>query len=271
MINPEMRARIVHELAELERAEQVVILYACESGSRAWGFPSPDSDYDVRFVYARPRDWYLSLFLEHRRDVIERPIDALLDIGGWDLRKAMRLLAGSNAPLCEWLQSPIVYLERHELRGALRPAMHEHFSPVGAGFHYRSLARKAHAAFSGPADSGAAGSLKKLCYALRSALAARWIQRGLGVPPMELAPLVDRLIEDADVRADIQRLVTRKAALDERALVERDGPTPRYVAALLEQLATADFERPDKGRRSDALDPVFRGLLRAASGGETTS
>src|SRR5437867_10530124 len=101
-------ASVRRKLAGIEEAHGVRVLFAVESGSRAWGFPSPDSDYDVRFVYLHPRDWYLSLV--ERRDVIEVPIDGDdQDISGWDFRKAMRLLLRSNPPLYEWLVSPIVY------------------------------------------------------------------------------------------------------------------------------------------------------------------
>jgi predicted nucleotidyltransferase len=87
--SPEIGATILARLAAIERAESVRLLYACESGSRAWGFASPDSDYDVRFLYVRPRDWYLSIDLERRRDAIERPVEGALDISGWDLRKTL--------------------------------------------------------------------------------------------------------------------------------------------------------------------------------------
>ena len=102
-----MRDRILHQLQQLEKTEGITILHAVESGSRAWGFPSPDSDYDVRFIYIRSCEAYLRL--EKRRDVLELPIDEELDISGWDLDKALRLLHGSNPTLFEWCQSPIAY------------------------------------------------------------------------------------------------------------------------------------------------------------------
>jgi hypothetical protein len=90
---------ILRRLSEIEKEEDVTVFYACESGSRAWGFPSEDSDYDVRFLYLRQSNWYLSIDVEEKRDVIERPINDLLDISGWDLRKALKLLLKSNPPL----------------------------------------------------------------------------------------------------------------------------------------------------------------------------
>ena len=98
---------INEKLDEIERKEGVKILHAVESGSRAWGFASPDSDYDVRFVYVRPKEDYLRL--DEPRDVIEWQLDEVLDINGWDLKKALGQFARGNATLFEWSESPVVY------------------------------------------------------------------------------------------------------------------------------------------------------------------
>src|SRR6056297_3590984 len=114
---PDSRAlvEIQSRLEALEQQENIHIALAVESGSRAWGFASSDSDYDVRFVYLRPTNWYLSIDLERRRDVIEQPIIDEYDVGGWDLRKALQLLRKCNPPLLEWLNSPIVYRSDEQL------------------------------------------------------------------------------------------------------------------------------------------------------------
>lgn len=109
-----MQKEILKTLNQIEAQHNVKILYACESGSRAWGFPSPDSDYDVRYLYIRPVEAYLKLFPE--RDVIEGPIDEIKDFVGWDLQKALKLLMKGNAPLIEWVRSPIVYKDNPWLR-----------------------------------------------------------------------------------------------------------------------------------------------------------
>lgn len=123
-MNKTIAADIQHEinrrLTEVEHTRNVKILFACESGSRAWGFASPDSDYDVRFIYIHPTDWYLSVNLEDKRDVIELPIDDVWDINGWELRKALKLFNKSNPPLLEWLQSPIIYRENPEIMNQIR-------------------------------------------------------------------------------------------------------------------------------------------------------
>jgi predicted nucleotidyltransferase len=130
-----VKQEIIKCLDQIERDEDVRIFYACESGSRAWGFESTDSDWDVRFIYVHPRDWYLTIDIEEKRDVIERPINDELDISGWDLRKALKLLRKSNPPLLEWLSSPIVYKEAGTVAEQLRGAVAECSSPISA-FHH---------------------------------------------------------------------------------------------------------------------------------------
>ena len=93
----------------IEREQDTRLLFAVESGSRAWGFASPDSDYDVRFVYKRGMREYVRM--REQRDVIELPIIGDLDINGWDIVKALTQFRKSNPSLLEWLHSPIVYRE----------------------------------------------------------------------------------------------------------------------------------------------------------------
>lgn len=119
---------ILFHLKEIEARENVRIVFACESGSRAWGFPSSDSDYDVRFLHVRPVEWYLSI--DKKRDVIERPVNGGLDINGWDLKKALRLFRKSNPPLLEWLGSPILYLERFSVAAKMRELIPVYYSPT---------------------------------------------------------------------------------------------------------------------------------------------
>src|SRR5271154_5671921 len=126
------------ELRRIEQAYDVRVLYACESGSRAWGFASQDSDYDVRFIYVHTRNWYLSI--EDRRDVIEEPISDSLDISGWELRKALRLLRKSNPPLLEWLKSPVVYSQDGEFLAGFRELAAGYYSPVRCFAHYLHMA-----------------------------------------------------------------------------------------------------------------------------------
>jgi len=144
---------------------------APDSGSRAWGFESPDSDFDVRFVYVRPVEHYLRL--EPARDVLEWRIDEVLDVDGWDADKALRLLRGSNPSLFEWLASPIVYAEDRAF-AVVRELAAECFSPVASAHHYLSMGRNHLAALAGETVR-----LKKCLYTMRAILAARWVVAGL--------------------------------------------------------------------------------------------
>src|SRR5690242_13631967 len=138
MHHNEVSQRVRSALAQLEVERNVRVLYACESGSRAWGFASRDSDYDVRFLYIHPRDWYLSV--EDRRDVIEQPIAADLDVSGWEMRKALRLLWKSNPPLLEWLKSPVVYCHDPEFLAEFSALAMRFYSPRRCFAHYLHMA-----------------------------------------------------------------------------------------------------------------------------------
>jgi predicted nucleotidyltransferase len=141
-IPKDARAEIERRLDAIESESGVTIVFACESGSRAWGFASPDSDYDVRFLYVSHPSWYLSVDLEDKRDVIETPIEGVWDVNGWDLRKALRLYRKSNPPLLEWLQSPIVYREPSGAAGKLRNLVPSFYSPTASMYHYLHMAQK---------------------------------------------------------------------------------------------------------------------------------
>jgi hypothetical protein len=119
-----MKSRILKKLIEIEKNNDVKVIYACESGSRAWGFASEDSDYDVRFIYVHSKDWYLTI--ADKRDVIEIPFDGDLDINGWDIRKSLKLLRKSNSPLLEWLSSPIKYRNVRPVRTRQRRTGQKH-------------------------------------------------------------------------------------------------------------------------------------------------
>ena len=251
-----MRQRIPAALARLEATHNVRVLYACESGSRAWGFPSPDSDYDVRFIYVHPAAWYLAL--DAGPDTLNFPVDAGLDLAGWELRKALKLLRGGNAALFEWVQSPGVYQAAPGFRAALGPLLAACWNPRAGLHHYLGLVRR------GVEDdlTGEQVRLKRLFYALRSALALRWIRgRPAAVPPMEFRLLRELL--PAELAAVVDELLTQKATANEKTTVPRpaaliDFLREEYEAALAarETLPVARSADP-----TPALDALFRAWL----------
>jgi uncharacterized protein len=204
MIPNEVRQRIHQELDGIERDHDVRILFAVESGSRAWGFASPDSDYDVRFVYVRPLSWYVRLSAGH--DVIERPIIDDLDIGGWDLRKALNLLVRANPALIEWLSSPMVYREGREaglIRELAEASPHRH----SAHHHYRALASNNYSRYIAGRESV---KLKKYMYCIRPAAALRWLRTRLDRVPMDFPSLLAGVTFEADLQQAVDALLALK-------------------------------------------------------------
>jgi len=200
-----MKERVPAELSRLERELGLRVLLAVESGSRAWGFASPDSDYDVRFIYVHDRAWYLTVF--EARDVIEAMLPGDLDLSGWELRKALRLFSKCNLALNEWLGSPLVYAEVPEFTARLRSLVPLYFNPIAATHHYRRMAL---ASLSENLREDGIG-IKKLFYVLRPLLACRWISRTLTQPPTEFAALVAAQWVTDEERAWIAGLLQQKA------------------------------------------------------------
>lgn len=242
----ERTAAIDAELAKLAAEHRVRILYACESGSRAWGFASPDSDYDVRFIYVHEPGWYLSI--TEGRDVIEQIGPEDLDFAGWDLRKALRLLRKSNPPMIEWLHSPIVYLEEQEFAADLRAAADQCYSPHNCFRHYLSMANTNLRSYL----TGDTVWLKKYFYVLRPILACLWIERGLGIPPVEFDRLSDTVLDDAEVRSAVAELVERKKA----ALELDKGPRVEAISSCVER----ELERLTALPRHQPAEPSARQL-----------
>ncbi|WP_373544445.1 nucleotidyltransferase domain-containing protein [Chamaesiphon sp.] len=184
---------IASELQQIASIEQIVILYACESGSRAWGFPSPDSDYDVRFIYLRPLEWYLSIL--DRPDTIDLPVNSLLDINGWDLRKALKLFKGSNSAIYEWIQSPLIYQAHSEIGNELLSLGHNYYSPRAGIHHYLNMTINCYREYL-QLDFV---KLKKYFYALRPILAAKWIVTHQTFPPMIFSELLNLINDRQDL------------------------------------------------------------------------
>ncbi len=253
-VSPAMRGLIGQELERIAREEQVTILLAVESGSRAWGFHSFDSDYDVRFVYLRPADWHLRL--DERRDVIERPVSGELDLSGWDLGKALRLALKSNAVLPEWLQSPIRYADEPEARGALAEFCRQALTRRPVTWHYISLAERQASRM----RLDGRVRLKRYFYVLRPVLALRWMRlHDSAMPPMNLWDLIAATDLPAGVVDYIRGLVAAK--LDSGEMGWADATHPQADDLIDAELGAAqdwlagehDRQRPDLWAEANAL------------------
>ena len=253
----DVRRAVAAELERMERAEDVRVLLAVESGSRAWGFASPDSDFDVRFVYVRPVEHYLRL--EPARDVLVWRVDEVLDVDGWDADKALRLLRGSNPSLFEWLASPIVYAEDPAF-AVVRELAADCFSPVASAHHYLSMGRNHLAALAGETVR-----LKKCLYTMRAILAARWVVAERAPAPMLLRDLVDAELEEP-MKGLAAELLEAKTAGGERGELPRIAALNAWAAGALAQVtgALADLE-PPAPVPWERLDEVFLALVGPAA------
>ena len=251
-----MRAEIVAHFQQLEIERSIRILFAAESGSRAWGFASINSDYDVRFVYVPTPDWYLSV--SPKRDVIERMLPNDIDLSGWELRKALRLFKRYNGALNEWLGSPIQYREASKTSVAMLALLPQFFKPAAALHHYGSMANSALMAMP---DMGPV-SAKKLCYLLRALFACRHILRFRTQPPTAFALMLDGLTVDVHEREWIDAVLHAKALAPELATTELSAERRLILVAEIANAldARARIGGAQKAPR-EALDEVLRNAV----------
>ena len=249
----EMEARIKEELNKIEAAEDVRIIWSAESGSRAWGFASPDSDYDVRFIYVRNKVDYLRL--DKVRDVIEWRLDDVLDISGWDIRKALELLYKSNPTLFEWCASPIIYKETEEAQW-LKDILPQYFSMKKSLYHYLSMAKSNYHKYL----QGEEVRLKKYFYVLRPILAAQWILDKKCAPPMQFATLVDTELEEA-MKPQVSRLLAMKKNTPEMGTAPKIEEINRYIDRKLEEIQSAAEALGNTEAEWDALNELFLRML----------
>lgn len=243
-----MMQTIPHIVEKIAAAKNVRLLYACETGSRAWGFPSPDSDYDIRFIYMHERDWYL--FLSQKKDTIEQ-MDGDLDITGWDLRKALVLLKKSNAALIERFQSPITYFDAGEFKQSFTSLVQKYYSPTAVFFHHYSLAQKFWAELK---DQGEI-KLKSYFYLLRSLLSCYWITKDDSVLPMHIEGLMTKI--DTERRDELRALIQLKSTVGEKYLHAADKSLNSWIITLFEKLDAAKHSLAVSREDSKALNSYF--------------
>lgn len=228
-------------LDTIKHEQQVCIPLAIESGSRAWGFPSPDSDYDCRFVYIRNQDAYLSLWTE--RDVIETPLIGDLDVNGWDLGKALKLMLKGNAVIIEWLRSPVIYQGEARFRDEFLDLTRRLANRTLIGRHYLHLGERQRQTYFG---DGKQVALKKLFYALRPAATLRWMRmhEGEAIAPMHFPTLMTECAPPPDVAMLVGELLLKKAETRELGL----GPLPSPIVEFVDYEFSVARARFDQSR-----------------------
>ena len=251
-----MKERILEEIKRLEELHDIKICYVVESGSRAWGFPSKDSDYDVRFIYVHRKEWYLSI--DQKRDVIELPINDLLDMNGWELRKALQLFRKSNPPLMEWLHSGIVYYQAFSLVDKMKAIQEKVFQPHSALYHYLNMAKGNYRDYL----QGEQVKIKKYFYVLRPILACMWIEKYNTVPPILFQDLVMDLLGEGELKQEILTLLERKIRGDELKLEPKVTAINEFLENELIRLEEYTKSlKITKENLTPLLDELFREVL----------
>ena len=252
----EINQKITKYLETIEKEHQIKILLACETGSRAWGFPSPDSDFDIRIIYVHATDWYLSL--TEKRDSLEFMFENKeIDITGWDLRKSLRLLQKSNPPLLERIQSPIIYKADENFVKEIQQLAGSQYSRIATIHHYLSMAKK----FLEELESTETYKLKKFFYALRSAVACKWIVEKQEIPPIEFKKMLAGLSLENHMLDRVEELIALKATQSETYVHHGEETLFAFMHACI---ALAEEQRKSlpasKGSLKD-LDAFFLKIL----------
>lgn len=256
-----MRDTILKSLKKVEEDFHVKILYACESGSRAWGFPSKNSDYDVRFIYVHKKEDYLTIDpigIGKKQDVIELPFNDLLDVSGWELTKALRLFRKSNPPLIEWLYSGIVYYQSFSTIDQMQELSKTIFAPNSCLHHYLNMANNNIRKYL----QGEKVKIKKYFYVLRPVLAARWIEKFNEFPPLEFPILLNGILPEGLLKNEITTLLKRKLAGEERDMEAKIQVITNFlneeISSLREYVKTLNIDLPNF---TPKLDLLFRNTL----------
>lgn len=258
--------QIINTLNQIEKSHNVSILYAAESGSRAWGFASENSDYDVRFLYCHPLEHYLSFDVELKRDVIEETVkETDLDVRGWGIRKTLHLFTRSNGALLEWLRSPICYREPHASIKELTELAEHAFNPTALMFHYYRTAKNNAREFL----RGNSVSLKKYLYVVRCLVAVDWVRERLELPAVNFGQLLNAtslLNSDvAEMRDAAYDLINRKRNALELGTGKRVPELDTYIQQALgvNEKAFENFRRDDLRQRKwdTELNAIFRSAI----------
>ena len=249
-----MEKIIKERLRTIEMENDITMLFACESGSRGWGFPSPDSDYDVRFIYIRPARYYLSV--QERRSDLYFPINEALDLYGWDLRKVLQLIRKSNTTPFEWLQSPVVYSEQDGFRKMAWELCGNYFGQRANIHHYLGIAKGALDSL----DENNMIKIKKLFYVLRPLLASKWCLERNSIAPMEILPLMDLLPEA--LRSEICELIRLKATLDEGCRITVSANMLDFIISEYDRISEASTPLPRQSFSAGKLDEFFMEAIR---------
>ncbi|WP_158706888.1 nucleotidyltransferase domain-containing protein [Candidatus Phycorickettsia trachydisci] len=262
LISHEAKLHIQNKLQQVAKEQDVQILLAVESGSRAWGFPSKDSDYDVRFIYVRKKNTYLSV--KNYRDVIEVPVlyDEVLgvpfDLNGWDIRKALQLALKSNPVLIEWLVSPVCYMSDFNIITKIKTFAQKIANLHTFCYHYHNVAKNSWQQIQ---ESPEQVRLKLYCYALRPILVLQWMLIHQQTPPMHMQALCNGVNADHKLLEEIKDLINKKLIANEKDLIKRNFILDSYISHILENKAGYSKEILENTEFIEQADNLFRDIV----------
>lgn len=247
-----MENKIIEYLKQVEKEKNISILLACETGSRAWGFPSPDSDYDIRFIYKHEKNWYLSL--NDKKDSIERMFDNNeFDLSGWDLKKSLNLLWKSNPPLLERIQSPIIYISNDKFHKGIKELANSTYSKIATMHHYLSMSKKMYSEIIGQKEV----KLKKLFYALRAATACKWIEEKEEIPPIVFKIMLEQLEIDSALKHQILSLIELKSSKNEDYFHKQELEINSFIEKCIAQADKVANSLPSAKGNIEELNSFF--------------
>lgn len=248
-------------LEDIEHRYNVKVLLAVESGSRAWGFESNNSDWDVRFIYVHKPEWYFKI--EEQRDVIEYMYEDDVDLAGWELRKALSLLRRSNPSLLEWLHSPKIYYVDPEFSKRILEVEKDYFNPVKSMYHYNRIYNKHNEHYLQQEGY----HIKRFLYYLRSVLACQWIEANKSIPPVRFKELYKAMVTDANIKAKIEALIEIKKEGKECDMLSVDNELVEYAQKLADYYnkSIGSF-RPEQNKISaEKLDSILFDMVKQNS------
>ena len=256
-IDKTIRDEILLRIKSAEQEHNVKVLFAIESGSRAWGFASPNSDYDVRFIYAHPQDWYLDINVEGKRDVIEYPIVDEIDINGWDIRKALMLFWKSNPAFVEWIQSPIVYVDDGVFAKKVRELLPSIYANEKGIYHYKHMAKTNYRGYL----RKDLVPLKKYFYVLRPLLAIKWLEQKGEPAPIEFDVLRTLVKDNLALSGAIETLLLRKKASMEKDLIPQVPAINDFIEGELERLEYYADVPEREAEDMQMLNDLFKSII----------
>lgn len=255
----DMKNTILKKLTETENKHGVKIIHAIESGSRGWGFAAKDADYDCRFVYVHPRDWYLSV--QDKPDFIETEQNEVFDIKGVDITRALKYIVKPDASIYEWLSSNEIYICNDALVNPLKGLTTEYFNPITLSWHYLSLSKK----MVGDIDSADEAKIKKYFYVLRPLANLNFIAKHRTMPHMEYVRTLADTDTSFEIRKAVDELLTVKLASNEHHKIPKNQLLVDYFKAEIEKFEESlKTMQHTKNRDLERVDDVLRRIVKGA-------